>query len=359
MGSLGEHVAFSESTAFGTGGSVRLDGKTYLELDGAFPSQIPIGHSAVSICIRFKADGDCFNGAGLVGWGAGETIYGNHCLVFNNWSPDHYYKRLFFAWYGGQTAADLTAGLFNDGSWHTAVATYDGSFQVNGGIRIYLDGSETTSDTMWQYPAVTAENLTIGAIPYARYSDGVSPYNFKGLIDDVAIYPRALSAVQAMAYHTNAPSSAGPFTPTPATALTIGTNATLSLPGYSGTVASLAGDGSFIGRNLVVADSIVTGTRMQGSLSLADGIRVTPGTGATAVSGTLSVQGGGTVLLPSGITLPYEQTLFTAGNIAGGELCSGWTVSNLPFDGVSVKVLALNGTILVKAFPPGMVLSVR
>ena len=358
-GASDDHMAFSASTAHEAGGSIHLDGKTYLTLAGNFPSQIPTGHSPVSICIRFKADADCFNGAGLVGWGAGEANYGNYCLVFNNWSADYYYKRLFFAWYGGQTAADLATGTFNDGNWHTAIATYDGSFQVGGGIRMYLDGTEITADTMWQYPAVTAENLTVGAIPYSRYADGVSPYNFKGLIDDVAIYPYALSAAQATAYHLEAPSAGGPFVPCPTTALTVSTGAVLSLPGYSGAVSSLAGAGSFCGESLTVSNALETGTSIQGSLSLADGICVTPGSGATTVSGTLAVLGGGSVQLPPTLTLPYEFTLLSATRITGEEHCQEWTVANLPSRNCIAKIKIRDGMISVKVSSSGMTMTIR
>ena len=358
-GASDDHLAFSASTAHNAGGSIHLDGKTYLTLADNFPSQIPTGHSPVSICIRFKADSDCFNGAGLVGWGAGEATYGNYCLVFNNWSADYHYKRLFFAWYGGQTAADLATGTFNDGNWHTAVATYDGSFQVGGGIRMYLDGAEITADTMWQYPAVTAENLTVGAIPYQRYADGVSPYNFKGLIDDIAIYPHVLSAAQVAAYHQEAPSAGGPFAPGPATALTVSSGAGLSLPGYSGAVASLAGAGSFCSDSLTVSNALETGTSVQGTLSLADGICVTPGAGTTTVSGTLAVLGGGCVQLPPHPALPYEYTLFSAAQITGGEYCSEWTIANLPEKGYTGMVVVRQGTIVVKVAPSGSVLILR
>lgn len=357
-GSVGEYAKFSGETAHSSGGSLYLDGKTYLTLAGTFPSAIPVGHAAVSICIRFKADADCFNGAGIIGWGAGEVNNGNYTLNFNNWNSGQYYQRLFFSRYGADTLALLEDAKFNDGDWHTAVVTYDGSFQVNGGIKMYVDGQLLSSDTMWSYPQVTAENFCIGAIPYSKYGPDHTQ-NFKGYIDDVAIYPYVISEAEVQAYHGGAPSTEKPLKLAEDTELAIAADTTVSLDASDVTVASLSGAGTFVCRTLSVTDSIETGTTVSGDLTLENGIRTVIGEGPTVVSGTVTVDGTGTVVLPTGIELPYGVTLYSGASVFGGANLVGWTGDNLPRRTTVFKTFVDRSSIKVLAVKPGMFIYIR
>lgn len=82
--------------------------------------------------------------------------------------------------YGG-TYTDSTTSV-NDNSWHFACSTYDGN-----NIILYLDGineAQTTDSSV----SSNNENLVIG-----QYY-GSTDYTFNGIIDEVRIYNRALSA---------------------------------------------------------------------------------------------------------------------------------------------------------------------
>ena len=80
--------------------------------------------------------------------------------------------------------ASVTSTLtYNDNLWHHAVGLYDGTT-----LRLYIDGSQVAS-------ASASGNITYGAGGIAIGRDGdYSGSYFNGVIDDVRIYNRALSA---------------------------------------------------------------------------------------------------------------------------------------------------------------------
>ena len=91
---------------------------------------------------------------------------------------------------GGQQTA-VSPASYNDGQWHHVVAT-----QGPAGMRLYVDGIERASN-----PATTGASYT----GYWRaggdrcWSGATSGY-FNGTLDEVAVYPKALSA-QAVGQH--------------------------------------------------------------------------------------------------------------------------------------------------------------
>ena len=95
------------------------------------------------------------------------------------------YRNTVEVWVGplDQPAAASATGLALN-SWHHLVATYDGS-----NIKIYIDGA---LDVSAPYTATTPTNtnpFTIGGA-----FEGGSPSFFQGLMDEVSVYNRALTA---------------------------------------------------------------------------------------------------------------------------------------------------------------------
>jgi len=87
-----------------------------------------------------------------------------------------------------------TAG-FNDNQWHQVIYVVDAS-----GARLYVDGVSRTSLGWTGSPGApsTTQPLQIG-----RYPNALPPAFFPGLVDDVRIYGRALSAAEALELYTN------------------------------------------------------------------------------------------------------------------------------------------------------------
>ena len=87
-----------------------------------------------------------------------------------------------------------TAG-YTDNQWHQATYVVDAS-----GARLYVDGVVRAS-LGWTGSAgatATTQDLLIG-----RYPGAAAPEFFQGVIDDVRVYARALSASEAMELYTN------------------------------------------------------------------------------------------------------------------------------------------------------------
>jgi hypothetical protein len=85
--------------------------------------------------------------------------------------------------YSGSSPVAVSSATVNDDAWHHVVATYDGTT-----IKLYIDntpdGSISAPTPTWS----TANNVEIGKLSTTRYWDG--------LIDEFAIYDRALSVTE-------------------------------------------------------------------------------------------------------------------------------------------------------------------
>lgn len=92
----------------------------------------------------------------------------------------------------------LISGV-NNGAWHHIVMTYDGTTQ-----RLYVDGAQVDSDAATGAIDTSASDLYVGAI------SGTSEF-FNGNIDEVAIYPTALSAARIRQHYQTAKAIPGRY----------------------------------------------------------------------------------------------------------------------------------------------------
>ena len=93
----------------------------------------------------------------------------------------------------GDAVQLISTSNINDGAWHFVAATFDGSTQ-----RLYVDGALEASAINTNPAWNDNHHFCIG-----RYCDagGNSFVTFSGLIDEVEIYNRALSASEVQAIH--------------------------------------------------------------------------------------------------------------------------------------------------------------
>jgi len=82
----------------------------------------------------------------------------------------------------------ISASLPSAGSWHLVTGTWDGSTMT-----LYVDGKSVASGGRSGTISVTGDPLVIGA---KNTGASVSSDNFKGLLEDVRVYNRALSAAE-------------------------------------------------------------------------------------------------------------------------------------------------------------------
>jgi PKD repeat protein len=149
------------------------------------------------------------NGGKIIGFGgnsAGDSgSYDRHVYMDNA-------GHIYFGVYTGNTQTLSSANTYNDGSWHLVTASMS-----SAGMRLSIDGklvgsrADTTSGQVYNgYWRVGGDN--IGGWP----GQPNSKY-FAGTIDEVAIYPTALSA-QDVAAHYEASGRANPLPQPPADA---------------------------------------------------------------------------------------------------------------------------------------------
>jgi hypothetical protein len=188
-GSLGGDVSFAPGQV---GQAFFFDGtqSPYVTLPGgAFPYP---SSSAFSFETWFNTT----HGGVIIGLQAGNAIpYGTP----PNYTPGIYvgtdgklYAQMF---YDGSVRQNISGGAVNDGNWHHVAVTYDGSNQI-----AYLDGAQIglqanfaeSADGSGPYQFQLGTGYTNPSWP----NSGNGWYTFNGLIDEAAVYARALTAAE-------------------------------------------------------------------------------------------------------------------------------------------------------------------
>ncbi|WP_052193376.1 PKD domain-containing protein [Microbacterium sp. ZOR0019] len=128
------------------------------------------------------------SGGKLLGYGSAasgdSSSYDRHLYMTNS-------GRLVFGTYNGSTQTAQNNTALNDNTWHHAVATQDSS-----GMRLYVDGELVSSLA----GATDAENYTgywrVGGDNLNGWPSSPSSKYFSGSLDEVAVYPYALTPAQ-------------------------------------------------------------------------------------------------------------------------------------------------------------------
>ena len=168
----GNGASWSASGKFG--GALSLNGGSQSLYDTSSPSYLPVGNSSYTQSVWFKPDVVSGTG-GLVGWGDyGSSRRTNALRLYENSGGFRHY------WWGADLDCTGAQCPISTGTWYHVASTWDGTTR-----KLFVNGVLKRSDTPGANNA-TAANFHIGKTCCSEF--------FSGLIDDVAIYTRALSA---------------------------------------------------------------------------------------------------------------------------------------------------------------------
>lgn len=333
----------------------------YFKLD-SFPSAIPTSSNAFTVVVRYRPDKTQSNAyyPGIVMWGDPNGWDSGKLVKISTEHGDLHSIR--------STAAGsifMPAGFYRTdmgterSRWVTAAFTYSPN---NHTTKLYADG-EFVSQTEKKPSDIRAQGFSIG-------SNYAGTQNFYGLIDDVRIYDKTLSAAQVRLVAEQMEAAKGTSDAADATSavfsrepsVDVAAGATLKVSSEE-TIASLSGAGTVdvaaLG-SLAVAkldgfSGTVTGT---GVLGIADDAVIEFGDGSTPV-----VDAVGTVSLGSNVTVNATFTngrcdLMRAASFVGLENLATWRVV-LPGGREASLGLSKDGYSIVVKTPRGCAIFIR
>lgn len=131
-------------------------------------------------------------GGKIMGFGANTTHpsnhYDKHIYMTNN-------GRLTFGVNPGAIRTISTPAAYNDGKWHLVVAT-----EGTNGIKLYVDGVQRAADASVTGSESYSGYWRVGYDKLVGWPNVPTSLYFAGSIDEVAVYPRVLTATQ-IAHH--------------------------------------------------------------------------------------------------------------------------------------------------------------
>ncbi len=189
-------AGFSDLTAGsgvtpGTAGAIDGDTDTASTFSGSSSgyaaSQTAIdGPQSFTISAWFKTT--TRSGGKIVGFGdatsGNSSSYDRHVYMDNN-------GRIWFGVYPGSVQTLNTTGSYNDGRWHQVVASLSPA-----GMSLSLDGQQVASRTDITSAQVYSGYWRVGGDNLSGWTNRPRSDYFAGAIDDVAIFPTALSRFQ-------------------------------------------------------------------------------------------------------------------------------------------------------------------
>lgn len=148
-------------------------------------TNIPAGNSAYTTSVWFKTS---YNGQSLVSFGTDTSYAANYLYVNGSGYIDNY-------WCGSTITS--TGNTINNGSWHNAVVTYDGTIAT-----IYIDGVFDTDLTV-------GTSLSVSPTSNLEIAGGGNQSDFDGQMGPVMIYNRALTANEVLTNYNSINNSHG------------------------------------------------------------------------------------------------------------------------------------------------------
>ena len=202
------------STVAGGGRSITLNGSNGKAASAIVErAQAPTQYS-VEMWFRTTTN----RGGKLIGFGSAFTgnsgNYDRHVYMNNS-------GQLLFGAFDGSARTIKSQAAYRDGNWHHMVAT-----QGSNGMRLYVDGTQVAQNTITGNQSYTGF-WRVGQDNLNSWPERPTSNAFAGSIDEVAVYPGALSAARVLTHYAQGrPASVtdtqAPSTPTSLTASAVG-----------------------------------------------------------------------------------------------------------------------------------------
>ncbi len=132
-------------------------------------------------------------GGKIVGFGSAasgdSSNYDRHLYLNNN-------GQVYFGVYTSSAATVNSTATYRDGQWHHAVGTLDGT-----GMKLFVDGVRVAARADATTPQAYDGFWRIGGDNLSSWSSRPTSKYFAGTIDDVAVYPTALTTAQIRAHY--------------------------------------------------------------------------------------------------------------------------------------------------------------
>src|SRR5947209_10313782 len=172
----GRTATYTGTTSLRATGAIVADPDTAVSGGGGVvavsqPGGLPVGNASRSV--EAWVNTTSAGSATLVGYGGGGSDVGLNVAV-----DAHH----ILVTTGGDDLTFQLPRAINDGAWHQVVVTYNGS-----GLTAYLDGQPVTTKSFANPLSTTDTGLQLGG-------------GLTGKLDEVAVYPAALSASQVLAH---------------------------------------------------------------------------------------------------------------------------------------------------------------
>lgn len=219
--------------------------------------------------------------------------------------------RIWFSVNNGANQSVNSPTSYNNNQWHLVTASMGA-----GGMRLYVDGNQVASNTGVTSAIGFLGDWQVGTATLTNRTAAPSSNSFSGNVDEVVIYPAALSATRVAAHYAARSGQAVPQPPVAAFTSSV-TNLAASFDGSG----SHDPDGSITGYAWAFGDG-GTGTGATPTHTYAAGgtytvrLTVTDNSGAT-----------GTVTHPITVTSPPAGTVVAADTF-GRTSATGWGTAN-------------------------------
>jgi hypothetical protein len=213
--------------------SLTLSGTNYRDITSS--TNLQLG-TKFSVAAWFKTTNDFTGNAFIVNKGGQGSETAGKNMNYGIWMTSAEKIQAGFETSTGTDYIASSPGVYNDGKWHYAVATYDGSSTV----RLYIDGSSVaTKTTSGALPDKTGtQPLRVGA-----NSLSVNGF-FVGNVDEVRVWNRAVSATEVSSQYNSG---------------TFGTTGQVAYLSFSSTAVSLSTNSNNPSKAIIIPAQLVNG----------------------------------------------------------------------------------------------------